>query len=103
MDFGRSRKGEDNRIRSMIDELGAFSPCQGLVTRNSRYAATLRTLQITYLSTEDWAGQMSQPVEYEEVQGIRLRLAPHVELEQQWIGQAEILEQLLACWLVVDP
>lgn len=42
-------------------------------------------------------------VDYREVQGIRLRLAPPVELDQQWIGQAEILEQLLACWLVVDP
>jgi MoxR-like ATPase len=42
-------------------------------------------------------------VEHREVQGIRLRLAPPVALDQQWIGQAEILEQLLACWLVVDP
>jgi len=46
---------------------------------------------------------MSQPVEHQEVQGVRLRLAPPVELEQRWIGQAEILEQLLACWMVVDP
>jgi MoxR-like ATPase len=42
-------------------------------------------------------------VEHREVQGIRLRLAPPVALDQQWIGQAEILEQLLACWMVVDP
>jgi len=46
---------------------------------------------------------MSQAVEHREVQGIRLRLAPPVALDQKWIGQAEILEQLLACWLVVDP
>ena len=41
--------------------------------------------------------------DYQEVHGIRLRLAPPVALDQQWIGQTEILEQLLACWLVVDP
>jgi MoxR-like ATPase len=26
-----------------------------------------------------------------------------VALDQKWIGQQEILEQLLACWMVVDP
>ncbi len=32
-----------------------------------------------------------------------LRLARPIELQQQWIGDHEILRQLLACWLVVDP
>lgn len=36
-----------------------------------------------------------------EIAGVRLQLSPSVDLEQQWIGQAEILDQLLACWLVV--
>ncbi|HVJ81957.1 MAG TPA: AAA family ATPase [Planctomycetia bacterium] len=38
-----------------------------------------------------------------EIQGVRLRLARPVESDQKWIGQSEVLEQLLACWLVVDP
>jgi MoxR-like ATPase len=36
-----------------------------------------------------------------EVAGVRLRLSYPINLDQQWIGQEEILEQLLACWLVV--
>jgi MoxR-like ATPase len=36
-----------------------------------------------------------------EISGVRLHLSPPVELDQQWIGQSEILDQLLACWLVV--
>src|SRR5262245_54221848 len=38
-----------------------------------------------------------------EIQGVNLRLSPAVSAEQKWIGQEEILEQLLACWMVVDP
>ena len=33
---------------------------------------------------------------------ISLRLARPIALQQQWIGDHEILRQLLACWLVVD-
>ena len=36
-----------------------------------------------------------------EIGGVRLRLSPPDESAQQWIGQAEILDQLMACWLVV--
>jgi MoxR-like ATPase len=36
-----------------------------------------------------------------EISGVRLRLSPPVRAVQPWIGQTEILEQLLACWLVV--
>ena len=37
-----------------------------------------------------------------EIDDVRLRLcAPH-EVVGQWIGQHDILRQLLACWLVVD-
>jgi MoxR-like ATPase len=38
-----------------------------------------------------------------EVAGVRLRLSAPITLDQEWIGQTEILEQLLACWLVVAP
>src|SRR3954453_13197521 len=37
-----------------------------------------------------------------EIQGVRLHLShPHAAVSQ-WIGQREILKQLLACWLGVD-
>ena len=37
------------------------------------------------------------------VEGVTLHLAQPLLLEQQWIGERDILKQLLACWLVVDP
>ncbi len=37
-----------------------------------------------------------------EVQGITLHLGSPDMTEPTWIGQADILKQLLACWLVVD-
>lgn len=36
------------------------------------------------------------------VDGIALRLAQPISLNQEWIGGKEILTQLLACWLVID-
>jgi MoxR-like ATPase len=36
------------------------------------------------------------------VDGISLRLAQPIAIEQAWIGEREILKQLLACWLVID-
>ncbi len=38
-----------------------------------------------------------------EVGGIVLHLSAPDATEQSWIGQDDILRQLLACWLVVDP
>jgi MoxR-like ATPase len=38
-----------------------------------------------------------------QVGGVTLHLADPDRTEQSWIGQDEILRQLLACWLVVDP
>lgn len=38
-----------------------------------------------------------------EIGPLRLRLSPPVIVSHRWIGQSEILEQLLACWLVVAP
>lgn len=36
-----------------------------------------------------------------EVDGVRLHLSQPHEFSSQWIGQDEILKQLLACWMVV--
>ncbi|MEW6751708.1 MAG: AAA family ATPase [Candidatus Latescibacterota bacterium] len=36
------------------------------------------------------------------VGGVELHLSPPVAGELQWIGQRELLRELLACWLVVD-
>ena len=37
------------------------------------------------------------------IDGVSLRLAQPLDAAQEWIGGREILKQLLACWLVVDP
>ena len=37
-----------------------------------------------------------------EADGVRFRLAKADSTDREWIGQEEILRQLLACWLVVD-
>jgi hypothetical protein len=37
-----------------------------------------------------------------EIQGIKLQLGHAQRSPAQWIGQDEILKQVLACWLVVD-
>ncbi len=37
-----------------------------------------------------------------EIDGVHLRLSQPDSIPGQWIGQEEILHQLLACWLVVD-
>jgi MoxR-like ATPase len=36
------------------------------------------------------------------VDGLRLHLSQQHAAESQWIGQQEVLKQLLACWMVVD-
>jgi MoxR-like ATPase len=36
------------------------------------------------------------------VDGVTLRLAQSIGTTQEWIGEREILKQLLACWLIVD-
>jgi MoxR-like ATPase len=38
-----------------------------------------------------------------EVMGIILHMSAPDATEQGWIGQTDVLKQLLACWLVVDP
>ena len=38
-----------------------------------------------------------------EIDGVRLHLSQPHDFESPWIGQSEILKQLLACWMVVGP
>lgn len=40
--------------------------------------------------------------EFVEIEGVRLKLSRPYESTNQWIGQRELLTQLLACWLTVD-
>jgi len=37
-----------------------------------------------------------------EINGVRLKLSQPYESEGHWIGQQEVLMQLLACWITVD-
>ena len=37
-----------------------------------------------------------------QVQNINLHLSKPLDMKSNWIGQGEILKQVLACWLVVD-
>ena len=37
-----------------------------------------------------------------KIGGVELQLSPPVTADQEWIGQPEVLRELLACWLVVD-
>lgn len=37
-----------------------------------------------------------------EIQGVKLHLSQPHDIPVQWIGQQEVLQQLLACWLVVN-
>lgn len=38
-----------------------------------------------------------------EIDGVQLRVGSPHDVAGEWIGQHEILRQLMACWLVVDP
>ena len=38
-----------------------------------------------------------------EIEGVTLHLAHPDELAVTWVGQEEVMRQLLAAWLVVDP
>ena len=46
---------------------------------------------------------MSEHARTVQVMGVTLHLGSPDDTEQDWIGQAGVLRQLLACWLVVDP
>lgn len=45
---------------------------------------------------------VSEDQPFVEIDQVRLHLSHPQEVEGEWIGQREILRQLLACWIVVD-
>src|SRR4051812_42026234 len=64
-----------------------------------------------HVRTQKWGGETggrgaegieSRAMATVLIQGVTLHLSQPHAVESQWIGQGEILKQLLACWLVVD-
>ena len=53
-----------------------------------------------FASPHVWSDSLAQTSM--DVSGVTLFLSPADETKQSWIGQIEPIEQLLACWLVVD-
>jgi MoxR-like ATPase len=49
-----------------------------------------------------WGMENKSESEFIEIDGVRLKLSRPNETIGGWIGQREILTQLLACWLTVD-
>jgi MoxR-like ATPase len=45
---------------------------------------------------------LNMPSDYVEIEGVRLTLSKPNANVGEWIGQREILTQLLACWITVD-
>lgn len=51
----------------------------------------------------DASRKLPRPIDgHVEIDGVRLKLSHPYESPGQWIGQQEILMQLLACWITVD-
>lgn len=50
----------------------------------------------------DTAAKDSADDGYVEIEGVRLKLSQPYVGDGQWIGQQEVLMQLLACWITVD-
>ena len=40
--------------------------------------------------------------DFVDIAGVQLKLASPMSNQTEWIGQKEVLKQLLACWLTVD-
>jgi len=53
-------------------------------------------------SAEDASVGASRPGRWAEVDGVRFQVGRPDQTRREWIGQDEVLRQLLACWLVVD-
>lgn len=47
-------------------------------------------------------GGPREPVGFVDIDGVRLKLSHPYVSDGQWIGQREVLMQLLACWITVD-
>ncbi len=44
----------------------------------------------------------SESLKTVKVEGVTLRLGQPNHADQEWIGGREVLQQLLACWMVID-
>ncbi len=60
------------------------------------------TQELNISMTDDIEAAAIQLTGHIEISGVRLYLSQPDESAGEWIGQREILMQLLACWLVVD-
>ena len=47
------------------------------------------------------SGKEQTGVRAVEIEGVSLHLSGRTDSDQEWIGQAEVLRQLLACWMIV--
>jgi MoxR-like ATPase len=45
---------------------------------------------------------MAEQTGWVEIEGVRLRLSHPDEVPLTWVGNGDLMDQLLACWLVVD-
>ncbi len=61
-----------------------------------------KNLVIVCLSTMLYDDSSSANLQTFQIAQVSLRLARPITLRQRWIGDHEILHQLLACWLVID-
>ncbi|MCA9041265.1 MAG: AAA family ATPase [Planctomycetaceae bacterium] len=55
------------------------------------------------MSSSESTNKPSSGQQTVEIEGITLYLGHPDESKTEWIGQTEVLKQLLACWIVVDP
>lgn len=73
------------------------------MTGNTR---RLKTNEIFGMNQTDTPGDPTDgnpaDVGYVEIEGVRLKLSQPYLGEGEWIGQQEVLMQLLACWITVD-
>ena len=57
-------------------------------------------MPIQSFNRNNWRISMHAPLEnHLDIEGVRLKLGQPYDAIGEWIGQREILHQLLACWL----
>src|SRR5262245_10073232 len=64
--------------------------------------ANLRVTLTCFLSRVSFPLVRQSMLKDVKIDGVRLKLSSPLEIASEWIGQREILHQLMACWLVVD-
>ena len=67
-----------------------------------RPRATLRRIDMPQKQPNVIGDESLRRQSHVEIDGVKLHLCRPHDATGQWIGQQEILHQLLACWLVVD-